>query len=59
MTAEQDRSGTSRRIAPSEKPHIVGYMCPSWPEGPMKPTPFEDPCGKDKAIWSDGTMTDA
>lgn len=41
------------------EPYVVGYACPSHPEGPLKPTPFEDPCGKDKAVWSDGTMTDA
>lgn len=43
----------------TERPYIVGYACPSRPDGPLKPTPFEDPCGKDKAVWSDGTMTDA
>jgi hypothetical protein len=42
-----------------EQPHIIGYLCPAHPEGLMKPTPFEDPCGHDKAVWSDGTMTDA
>ena len=51
-------TSTNETTVPS-MPRIVGYWCPSMPDGPLKPTPFTDPCGKDKAVWSDGSTTDA
>jgi hypothetical protein len=52
----------SRPCPDHPMPHVVGYFCGkkrTVPEGPLKMTPFEDPCGSDKAVWSDGNVTDA
>lgn len=40
---------------------LVGYLCAEHPDGPLiPPSAYDKPCAKgDKAVWSDGTMTDA
>lgn len=46
----------------SEERRIVGYLCGYYPDGPMIPPASYDgrPCDRgDRAVWSDGTMTDA
>lgn len=36
---------------------LVGYLCPSRPDGPLiPPGALYDPCGGDRAVYSDGTM---
>lgn len=40
--------------------HLVGWLCPSRPDGPLiPPNRLTDPCGRDRAVYSDGTMDPA
>lgn len=47
--------------ADEDRPRLLGYLCAEHPDGPLIPaTSYDKPCPKgDKAVWSDGTMTDA
>lgn len=39
---------------------LVGYWCPSMPDGPLiPPKAHTDPCGKDVAVWSDRAIDEA
>ena len=43
--------------ADTEGRYVVGWLCPSMPDGPMIPVGrLCDPCGKDVPVWSDSTM---
>jgi hypothetical protein len=36
---------------------LIGYLCPKMPDGPMiPPHALYDPCGGDRAVYSDGTL---